>query len=87
MKKIKSVYIWVCLIDVLLLLVLGVMLMTGLPGRVLDVLVPGTDDTVIVWFGPGADWKQTATWLVLLGCPASVVVLWLGYAIFMRNDH
>lgn len=83
MKKFESIYTWVCIIDVLLLLVLGVLWATGLMGYVWDVVFPGPDDAVIVWFGPGADWKQTAALLVLLGCPASVFVLWLGYLMFV----
>ena len=83
MEKFKTVYTCVCIADVLLLLALGVMWATGVAERMWDVAFPGPDDAVISFSISSMDWKQIGVMLLFFGCPASLLILWLGYLMFV----
>ena len=82
MTTLKNIYTWVCIVDVLVLLALGVMLATGVTERLWDMAFPDPD-AAMPFLSLSMSWKQIAITLLFFGCPASVVVLWLGYLMFV----
>ena len=81
MERFKTIYTCICIADALLLLALGVMWATGLAERLWDVAFPG--DAALDWRVADMDWKQRTVTLLFFGCPASLVILWLGYLMFV----
>ena len=83
MSTFKSIYTWVAIADALLLLALGVLFATGLLEHIHDWAFPDPD-AVIDFLNPSSmDWKQITVTALMFGCPGSLVILWLGYIMFI----
>ena len=81
---VKNIFTWVCVADLILLVILGVLWAVGLMDNIFDMAHPNPD-AVSYPFSLEQGWKGFALDCVMFGCPASFFVLWLGYLVFIRD--